>query len=531
MSKLLTYFFFFQCLNLGFSQQATSSVKTVPEPILIPNYKNLYPFRGDYAPVSNGQGKICLINKKGKEVTDYFEVTSIPTNGLMIVSRNQFEECAVVNVSDKGIAPFSSKIIVPFGKYSCKIFDDYITVSDRLNRQYKILDIKGRQILMIDKDIMPLRKNYFWTNKDSTHQIINEKGKVLAQTTATELKILNSRYFAFKKGEIWGILNDTFKEVLSPKYENILSLPYSWIGLYDKENYSILDSNLSVKIPFSTYEAIGFKHNVGESLIGDSLIPAKKNGLWGYINIDNQLVINYQFKSPSAFCDGHALQDKGKVLIDSKGKIVYTFPYKLKYESFLYGNLILAEIDNTKCYVDFEGNIILKCDPKIKNVDATPSPKQVEMQIPPELDVNWKALESTLSPKQVEMQLPPEEPKDDPEPQPKSAEITTITNVQRIDVDIQASYVGGFEALSKFLSDNQKYPKKAKKAGINGKVEMKFTIKTDGTLGNLIVVKSLGYGCDEEAIRLIKAMPKWTPASRLGKPVEQSCYLPFNFKP
>ena len=67
----------------------------------------------------------------------------------------------------------------------------------------------------------------------------------------------------------------------------------------------------------------------------------------------------------------------------------------------------------------------------------------------------------------------------------------------------------GFEALEKAIKEDLNYPKEALKHKIEGKVKIQFTVKKNGQLTNFKVVESLGFGCDEEAIRLLKNGPKW----------------------
>lgn len=84
-----------------------------------------------------------------------------------------------------------------------------------------------------------------------------------------------------------------------------------------------------------------------------------------------------------------------------------------------------------------------------------------------------------------------------------------------IECDVAASYPQGDGELAKFIKLNLKYPKEALEKEIEGKVWCKFFIEIDGTITNIKVIRSLGYGCDEEAVRIIKLMPKWIPAKLL----------------
>ena len=65
--------------------------------------------------------------------------------------------------------------------------------------------------------------------------------------------------------------------------------------------------------------------------------------------------------------------------------------------------------------------------------------------------------------------------------------------------------------MVKFISDNLKYPTVCKELKIQGKVMVKFTVKSDGSIGNVRITKSVDTNLDKEAVRLVKSMPRWTP--------------------
>jgi len=80
-----------------------------------------------------------------------------------------------------------------------------------------------------------------------------------------------------------------------------------------------------------------------------------------------------------------------------------------------------------------------------------------------------------------------------------------------------------------FIIDNLKYPKAAKEAGVEGMVVVKFKIAEDGAVQEAKVVKGIGGGCDEEALRVVNLMPNWVPATQDGKRVATELTLPFKF--
>ena len=105
----------------------------------------------------------------------------------------------------------------------------------------------------------------------------------------------------------------------------------------------------------------------------------------------------------------------------------------------------------------------------------------------------------------------------------QEAEIFTI-------VEEMPDFPGGTQKLADYLAKNIKYPQMARESGIQGRGFISFVVEPDGSVSNVNVMRSLGGGCDEEAVRVVKSMPKWKPGKQRGKPVRVSYILPVNFK-
>lgn len=102
------------------------------------------------------------------------------------------------------------------------------------------------------------------------------------------------------------------------------------------------------------------------------------------------------------------------------------------------------------------------------------------------------------------------------------AEIFTV-------VEAMPEFPGGMGKLMSYLGNNIKYPPLAKESGIQGRVFINFVVEPDGKISNVKVLRGIGGGCDEEAIRVVEAMPKWKPGMQRGKPVRVSYNLPVKF--
>lgn len=96
-------------------------------------------------------------------------------------------------------------------------------------------------------------------------------------------------------------------------------------------------------------------------------------------------------------------------------------------------------------------------------------------------------------------------------------------------VDSAASYTGGLEAMYKFLAQTTRYPRAALNAGVMGRVFVRFVIEKDGTTRDHLVVRGVHPELDAEAVRVLKLMPNWQPATFHGDPVPIQYILPINF--
>ena len=91
-------------------------------------------------------------------------------------------------------------------------------------------------------------------------------------------------------------------------------------------------------------------------------------------------------------------------------------------------------------------------------------------------------------------------------------------------------FPGGGAAMGKFLSSRLIYPAPALERNVSGKVHVTFTVDPEGRLHDPQVVRGLGFGLDEEALRLVRLMPWWTPGQVQGQPVWVSMTLPIVFR-
>jgi len=103
-----------------------------------------------------------------------------------------------------------------------------------------------------------------------------------------------------------------------------------------------------------------------------------------------------------------------------------------------------------------------------------------------------------------------------------SSEIFTI-------VEKNAEFIGGQEALYEYLAKHLSYPAGAKEAGIQGIVYVTFVIIETGKVTDVKILRGIGGGCDEEAVRVVRNMPYWISGTQRGKKVKVHCNLPIRF--
>ncbi|MGB3848804.1 MAG: energy transducer TonB [Tunicatimonas sp.] len=99
-----------------------------------------------------------------------------------------------------------------------------------------------------------------------------------------------------------------------------------------------------------------------------------------------------------------------------------------------------------------------------------------------------------------------------------------------ITVETQPSFPGGISAFYQYLGESVVYPKQAIRQSVSGKVFVEFVVDKDGSLSQIKVLKGIGAGCDEEALRVIKNSPRWNPGKQRGRAVRVRMVVPISFK-
>lgn len=97
-------------------------------------------------------------------------------------------------------------------------------------------------------------------------------------------------------------------------------------------------------------------------------------------------------------------------------------------------------------------------------------------------------------------------------------------------VEEQPEFPGGNSKMYEYLRNNIKYPPMASESGIQGTVYVQFVVSKNGSIEDIKVLRGIGGGCDEEAVRVVKVMPNWTPGKQRGKAVNVRFTLDIKFR-
>lgn len=218
-------------------------------------------------------------------------------------------------------------------------------------------------------------------------------------------------------------------------------------------------------------------------------------------------------KSPKADLDNKTVVFRQVGLIIALAVIFLAFEYK-SYDK--------RTIDMMQRAVqDIPEEIIPITEQKVKP-PPPPPPKQVtvlevvedDVEVEDDIEIDAEVDQKT----EIEVYVPPVREEEEVVEQ----EIFTV-------VESMPEFPGGAGKMMEFIAKNIKYPAMARESGIQGRVFVNFVVEPNGSVSNVKVLRGIGGGCDEEAIRVVESMPKWTPGRQRGKAVRVSFNLPVRF--
>ncbi|MCQ2127368.1 MAG: energy transducer TonB [Bacteroidaceae bacterium] len=112
----------------------------------------------------------------------------------------------------------------------------------------------------------------------------------------------------------------------------------------------------------------------------------------------------------------------------------------------------------------------------------------------------------------------------------KDSSQTEASDEKKEDVITQPEFKGGIAKFYQYVADNFEYPEEAGKRNVSGTIEVEFTVEKSGDITYASILKGLDFSIDDEILRLVKAMPRWIPATKNGKAVRYTVSMPLNIR-
>lgn len=168
--------------------------------------------------------------------------------------------------------------------------------------------------------------------------------------------------------------------------------------------------------------------------------------------------------------------------------------------------------------INYEEEIVIETPPE----ETPPPPPQIE----PQLDLNQEIEEEENTDEEPESDVD-QDPIEDMDFGEEQVEVEE----EIIEFpDVLAEYPGGAAEMQRWIADNVVYPQTSIEMNDQGKVYVSFVVEPDGSITNVEVIRKVTRELDNEALRLVRRMPKWTPGEAGGKKVRTRCRLPIVFE-
>ncbi len=157
-----------------------------------------------------------------------------------------------------------------------------------------------------------------------------------------------------------------------------------------------------------------------------------------------------------------------------------------------------------------------------KKEETPPPAPTAQVNAPPPVTENIVERENTEEEPITVVEVPPVV---------EVAEETIIVEEEIIEFpDVEAEFIGGAQAMMKYIQQNILYPPTSIEMNEQGKVYLSFVVEADGSISNVSIERGVSKDIDNEAKRIVRSMPKWTPGEAKGKKSRTRCRLPINFQ-
>ena len=496
----------------AFAQKPKSKAPAEIVPKRMKFYDKVFGFYDSNLCLVSNDNQFGFIDRNGKEVIP-------PVYGIRSVNPNKSGHIPASNRENGcGVIDTRNNIIIPFKYEDIENVGENFAVS--LNGKSTLINSKQEAILKGSYGaIKYLGKNLYAVSQNKKWLIINGKEEVLKELNYDQVRynVGHGLTAVADESDTYGLIDSLGKEIVPLKYTQISSFSD---GLARVE---FIDYDLKLRlygfIDPTGKEVIKAKYKNLGTKFGEGLIPVyvENNGTysWGYMNRNEKMVIAPQFSTAEIFSDGFArvsTKQNRVGYINKQGKFLGMYEEAGNYQN----GLAQVTINGRTAFIDTKQRVVIETDPNAvrpKRVEpvAEEVSSPVEVEAPVEQDLGPPQDPTKLS-NAVEVGL--DKPKE---------EIFTV-------VEQQISFIGGSAAFQEYTVRNLKYPEAAKKADVSGKVYVEIVVSVDGNLERATILKSLGFGCDEEAIRFIKSITKWQPAKVSGRNVYGKTTIPVSFR-
>jgi TonB family protein len=463
------------------------------------------PNKGNYA--------LGMVNQKGKTIIPFeYQSYKHGLDGHWICRKKNSDYTLETSV----VYDQKGKIIIPEGNFQVIINPNYYMTADKTSDLVSLYDKKGNKVL-------PGQYTYSRAYSGQKNERTLDWYYFYDHYALTS-KSTGELYFLQPNGKITTLNGYTNFEYFSENYPLIAtkmndSLGYGRSTLVDFDGKNLLDT---------TYSSIKYTHDPNMYfVVGDF------NSKLRILNLADKKLSSENYRQITWMLNNYYILQKEKeyLIVNQKMEKVFSSdksirePVNVHYIAYhkskvLKGKMI-ALMSDYKYFPVFtainEYGDTASIDPrKYENLPVRTPEKKVEEKF----SEPFKEIVVTK-----EMGILEENPK----PLEKIKEQDSSVEIQNF-AEQMPLFPGGIEAMNEYIGKNLKYPVVAMENGIEGKVIVTCVVEKDGSLTECKVAKGIGGGCDEEALKLVKSFPKFTPGKQKGEPVRVQYTLPVKFK-
>jgi TonB family protein len=411
---------------------------------------------------------------------DRFLVSSRDRKFGLINGRGEF----VIPLSRGELSPItdqpgSALVLKSRGNYTQEVYDasgNLLLSNCRVGRPDGSLYVRGKT-----PDQYPDRYFIAYQKEEESTGLFHADGRVILPMEYNRIKYVSDQHplVVYKEG-VYSILN----------WEGQAAIPMRFRQL----DYTV-DPNLFYGMPEDGDKSgfIQLDRPDQNQFLFDRLQPLSRTGFYAVREAGA-----YYLHDPA----GKRLQKQGFAFMGTPGKEQYV-AWRAK-------GLSTSMIAVGRRFPEAEGTLWVGLDEKGDIYELRPSELQLLPQEEEEVLVDEEVEERPVQ-KEKKVKATPEEEKIYDRPQKAPA------------------FPGGESEMLAFIEQNLQYPEEAKANQLSGMVVVSFVIEKDGAVSNLRVTREIGGGCGEEAMRVIRSMPKWSPGKQDGKPVRSLKVVPVRF--